>query len=183
MKVMTMNENVLAAELRTTLLDGLTRLGIDNVQVKQSYQPTAQGLSQPCIFIHKISQKPRGHNARNDKFNEDESIMVHTDKQVFETVYQVSAAVDRDVTDAFQLTASDLVRASSRILASEQARAYLLQKKIGIIRVADIINPFFIDDRERNESSPSFDVTLTHEDVRIYESEIVQTVEHKIYRI
>lgn len=179
-----MNENALKILLRQAILNGLTLFDITGVSVEQSYQPRTMGTNQlPTVFFHKISDYRYGFNRREDKWDFDNDEMVHTELQKMETSFQINALTKTDPTDPTQQTVTDLLNAVAEILAHDSTRAFLLAQNVGILRVTNLTNPFFSDDRDQNESSPSFDVVLTHEFVRRTTSEIIQTVDYEIHRV
>lgn len=162
---------------------------IPNVVVKQAFQPTQQGApTGPAVLLNKIPGDVRfGSPKKEDRWdpaaNGGQGAMIHTEVQWYESTFQVNALVTQDPADLTPLTASDLLNAVSAILQSDATIVYLRTKGIGILRVRDIRNPTFIDDRDRNEYSPSFDFTLTHEQAIISTSPATDTVEYGIYRI
>lgn len=179
-----MKENELKIALIKALNDGLTLFGVSGVLVLQSYQPNQTGAElQDSLYIHKISDKRYGYNARSDKWNDDDSEMVHVEKQVNETTFQVNALVKTDITNPVQMTVTDLLGLAADILAHETTRDFLKSKKVGILRITDLNNPFFSDSRDQNESSPSFSVVLTHTNERVSTSPVVETCEFGLHRV
>lgn len=179
-----MDENQLIINLREAVISGLAMFDISGVAVEQSYAPRAKGTDLgPAVYIHKLGDRRYGYNGRSDKWEQVESVMVHTERQIIETTYQINALVKREIRNPAQMTAPDLVNAVAEILAHDRTRLFLKLKEIGILRITDVTNPFFSDDFDQNESSPSFDVVLTHESIRRTESEILQTVDIAIHRV
>ncbi len=124
---------------------GLISNGFNNVTVKQSYQPTMQGINiNPCVYFFKISNKRYGYLARYDKWNNESSTMIHNENQYYESTWQVQALVLQNPSDLTIPTASDLVNEVACIMQSDNTRYILNQSGIGILRIQDISNPYFL---------------------------------------
>lgn len=141
--------------------------GFTGVVVKQSAQPTAQGVpTAPIVFFHKVGNRRYGFLKRKDTWDSVNSSFVHNENQYIETTFQVSALALQDVNDITKPTASDLINEVASIMQSDSTRDILNQSGIGILRVTDITNPYFIDDRDNFEASPTFDFTLVYLNTR-----------------
>lgn len=148
--------------------------GFTGVKVMQSNQPTQQGIpTAPTIFFFKVASKRYGYLGRLDEWDADAVEMVHTENQYYESTWQVSALVLQNPATPNQYTASDLVDEVSSIMQSDSTRDILNESGIGILRVQDIVNPYFVDDRDNFEASPSFDFVLTYENFRLSTNQIV----------
>ena len=163
--------------INTSLIDN----GFLNVTVKQANQPTQQGIqSNPAVYFFKVSSKRYGYLGRRDVWDEDTQSMQHAESQYFESVWQVSALVLQNPATPNQYTASDLVNEAASIMQSDNTRDILNKSGVGILRVSDLTNPFFVDDRDNFEASPSFDFVLTYENVRQGTSPIVSKIDGNI---
>lgn len=163
---------------------GLIARGFNNVTVSQSYQPTQQGVfSGPSVYFFKVSDKRYGFLDRVSYWDEVNSQMVHTETQDYETTFQVNALSIQDPSDTDSITASDLVNTVSAILQSDSTVETLNSLDIGILRITDVRNPYFIDDKDRFEASPSFDFTLTHKQIYTTTVPVTLTIEPNIYRV
>lgn len=152
--------------------------------VKQSYQPRQQGVpTENTVFIQKISNKRVGFLARDDIWDMDTELFVHTEKQWIEATYQITALAIQDPNDSTLLTASDLANVVAQIMQTDATLLALRAQNVGILRVTDVRNPFFTDDRERFEASPSFDFTVTYEQVYISETPVIESTELKIIEV
>ncbi len=152
--------------------------------VKQSYQPTQQGVpTAPTVFIHKIGDHRYGSPRSVYEWDTDRQIMVNTETQQMETMYQVGALFIQEPANMVQLTASDLVNATANILQMDFFLSILRENNIGIERITQIRQTFFYDDRDRQEASPSFDFTVTHKNITIRDASTVKTIEAGIYHI
>lgn len=184
-----MRDYQLYTELIATIKAGLVANGLPLVGVKQAYQPTQQGApTGPVVLLNKIPGDVRfGAPKKIDRWDPDANgglgEMIHSESQWYESTFQVNAIVTQDADDDTPLTSSDLLNIVAAVLQSDETITSLRAKGIGLLRVRDIRNPTFTDDRDRNVYSPSFDFTLTHEQAIISTSPATDTVEYGIYRI
>ena len=149
-----------------------------------SNQPTQQGIpTAPTVFFFKVSDKRYGFLQRTDRWDTLLQEMVHTELQPYETTFQVSTLVLQSPATPNQYTASDLCNEVSSIMQSDNARDILYNNNIGILRVTDISNGYFVDDRDNFEASPSFDFVLTHYQERISVGNSATGVDLGIYRV
>ena len=162
--------------------DGLVADGFLNVIVKQANQPTQQGVpNTPTVYFFKVSNKRFGYLGRYDKWVTDH--MEHHEVQYMEITFQVSSLVLQYPITPNQYTASDLVNEVASIMQSDNTREILNNNGIGILRVTDISNPYFVDDRDQFEASPFFEFTLTYKDDRLSSSPIVSEYDYNILTI
>lgn len=181
-----MLDNELIKELIAVLKTGLTANGLGNVSVKQSSQPTNQGAdSGPTIYLEKIGDKRYGFLRRSDRwvFDADPPYFEHKEEQTYETSFQISALSIQDPQNVTQKTASDIVNIAAAVLQSDTARDTLQSKGIQMLRVQDVRNPYFVDDKGRFEAVPSFDFTLIHEQVIISTTPAVVIYEADVKRV
>lgn len=168
-----MTDNELIELFLPIINAGVASLGYEDVIVQQNYEPTMQGInSGPTVYFYKISDHRYGFLQRTDVWNERDSAFVHTESQQYETVFQVSALVTQDPAN-ISYTASDLVNDVAAIMQSDNTRNILAASQVFIERVSEVRNPYFIDDRDRYEASPSFDFTLTYHRAIISSTPIV----------
>lgn len=155
--------------------------GRAGVPVYQSYQPTQQGIATgPSAYLHIISHHRYGLVERSDIWDELNSKEIHTETQIYETMFQLSALSTQNPRDVAQYTAGDIVNAMAYIMQSESTLQLLRAAGVGIERVSDIRNPYFTDDRDRFEASPSFDFILTHKQIVSSEIPVLQSIELQI---
>lgn len=153
--------------------------GFTGVTVKQLNQPTQQGIPKtPCVYFFKVSNKRYGYLGRFDKWVN--PVMAHHEKQYMEITFQVMALVLQYPITPNQYTASDLVNEVASIMQSDNTREILNNNRIGILRVMDVSNPYFVDDRDQFEASPTFDFTLTYQDDRVSNIAIVEEYDYQI---
>ncbi len=142
-----------------------------SVEVAQSYQPTQEGVpSGAAVFLYKVGDHKHGSVGRKDMYDEIYNEFTHLETQVYETTFQVSALYRQNPSNPFMLTASDLANRVSSIMQSDYALERLMKYGVGILRITDVRNPYFIDDKDRNEAAANFDFTLT------YNRDIMDTV-------
>lgn len=148
--------------------------GFTGVTTKQANQPTQQGIqTNPAIYFFKVGDRRYGFLGRDDVWDQDSSSMQHSESQYYESTWQVSALVLQNPVTPNQYTASDLVNEVASIMQSDNTRDILNRSGVGILRVTDVLNPYFVDDRDNFEASPSFDFVLTYENIRQSTSPIV----------
>jgi len=151
---------VIIAELRL-LLDGES---LADVKIKQSYQPTQQSASEGRrIFIHKVANPQVGTGIFYTGTK-------RTQEHLKRATFQFDALAQQDPSDINSLTASDILTVAADLLQSYDAVRNLRNNGVNIERVTDVRPSYFINDKDRNESSPSFDLTVTYQ--HNYEKEI-----------
>lgn len=179
-----MRDNQLLQLLIPAINSGLFARGIAGVTVMQAYQPTRQGApTEPVVLLTKLPDVPRGHTKRDSVWDRDASIMRHVEEQVFETTFQVNALAIQDPTDVSGLTAADIARAVRAVMQSSVVLDLLYAAGVGILRIGEIRNTPFVDDKQRNEYDPSFDFTLTHTDAFTSTDPVAEFVECNVYTI
>lgn len=141
--------------------------GFTTTVVKQSNQPTMQGINTvPTVYFFKIGDKRFGFLGRNDVWDSIHSQMVHSESQYIESTWQMASLVLQNPSDLSIPTASDLINEVSSIMQSDKTRDILNASGIGILRITDVRNPYFQDDRDNFEASPNFDITFVYENIR-----------------
>ena len=163
---------------------GLIADGYTGVTVKQANQPTQQGVNTgPTVYFYKTGDKRYGFLGRIDEWDTVNSVMKHTETQYYETTFQINALVLQNVNNTNSYTASDLVNEVASIMQSDQARRIMITAGVGILRVTDVVNPYFLDDRDQFEASPSFDFVLTYKQTRVTTEPVVESVVLIINRV
>jgi hypothetical protein len=155
--------------------------GIPGTPIAQAFQPTQQGVNTgPTVYLYKVGDRRYGFAGRSDVWNQTSSTMVHTETQQYETTLQFSALATQDPATPTQYTASDLLNLIAYTLQSSATVAALQAQGVGVERITDVRNPYFTDDRDRFEASPSFDVVLTHKQTVTTSTPILQSTEIQI---
>jgi hypothetical protein len=162
-----MRDNELFSLIIQIIIAGESTLGIGGIPVAQRAQPTTQGVaSTPIIYVDKIPGDHRyGSVLRKDIWNAQTEIMEHLEIQDYESTFQFSALAGQSAATPMQFTASDIINSVAAILQSSCAIQAFINAGVGVRRITDIRNPAFIDEKQRYEFSPSFDITLTHKQI------------------
>lgn len=162
--------------------NGLIQDGFTGVTVKQANQPTQQGIpATPCVYFFKVSNKRFGFLGRFDNWVN--PVMVHHEKQYMEITFQVMALVLQYPITPNQYTASDLVNEVASIMQSDNTVTILNNNKMGILRITELSNPYFVDDRDQFEASPSFDFTLVYQDDRVGQVPVIGEYDYQILTV
>lgn len=158
-----MNDNALIAILITQIQAGLTAQAI-SVSIQQANQPTLQGVpSSDSIFLTKLGDNRYGFKHAKDTYLS-AGQTTHVETVWLETLFQVGALAIQNPHNHTQLTAADYLKAVARGLQNEGIITALQEQGIGIYRIQAIKQTYFRDDKNRLESSPIFEFTVTHSD-------------------
>ncbi len=158
--------------------------GIPDVIIKQNFQPTQQGANtKPTAYLHKIGDNRYGFPGWSEVWDAESETMIHGDAQQYQTTFQVSALAIQDPAVPSNFTAADILNRIAYILQSQPTVATFEAQGVGILRVTDIRNPYFKDDKDRYEASPSFDFVLTHKQIILSTSPIITKTELNILEI
>lgn len=146
--------------------------------VQQNYQPTQQGVpTQPGIYFFQIIPgRAYGFPKREDVWDPNQQIMVHIEWQWYEAPFQFMALSVQNPANTSQITPLDMVRVAQQVIHSDRMRVALNNLGIGIYRTIDIRPALFMDDYERFENGPSFDVTFTYKNVVTTSSDVVESI-------
>lgn len=179
-----MNDNQLIAGVISVIKAGMNLYGMEDMPVKQSYQPTQQGANnEPTIYMHKVGNKRYGFNKRKDVYNPDTDDFDHIETQYIETTFQINALARQNPADINSATASDIVNAVAAIMQGDYAMGALSELGIGILRITEVRNPYFHNDRNQFEASPSFDFTVVHKQTFVLTNPAAQSVEFNLVRV
>lgn len=166
-----MLDNPLIALVIKALIAGEAAAGIPGTPIKQAFQPTVQGVNTaPTAYIYFIDDELVGNVRYDDKYDTINNVMVHTETQQVATTLQASALATQNPNTPGQKTAKDILRLIASILRSQVTVATLQASGVGIQNIKRIRNPYFQDDRQQNEASPSFDFVLTHKEIIVTET-------------
>lgn len=179
-----MTDNELIKKIISVLNAGLPLWDIPSVSVKQSFQPTNQGAnSNATAYLFKLFDKRIGFVKKTDVWDEQAQTMTHTEEQWYETTFQITCFSIQNPADTKSLTASDIANAICSILQSDFALKSLEENGIRVLRVTDIRNGSYVDDKDRNEYAPSFDFILTHLRVKSFSENWLTATEFNINRV
>ncbi len=179
-----MLDNQLIALIISTLVAQEETASIPDTPIKQAFQPTQQGVDTlPAAYLHKLGDHRLGSPQRAEVWNTDTETMEHTETQQYETSFQISVLSTQIPSDIEQYTASDILNLIAYILQSTKTVETFQAAGVGILKIGDIRNIYFTDDRARNEASPSFDFTVVHKQIVQSVSNVVESTEFDIYPV
>lgn len=162
---------------------GLVADGFTNVTVIQANQPTQQGSpTGPTVYFYKTHTKRYGFLGRQDQWDVNLGRMNHHETQYHETTFRFQILVLQNVKNP-GYTASDLADEVASILQSDTTRATLNAQGVGMLRITDISNPYFTDDRDNFEALPSFEFTLLYLNDRFSTTPIIDTYQYGTYPV
>lgn len=160
---------------------GLILDGFTGVTTLQAYQPTQQGVpTGPSVYISKQGDHEYGWIRRGQVWSGTAEIL--TEVQQVETTFNVQSLVIQDPANP-SYTASDLANEIVAILQSTQTIEIYKSFGVGILRVTDITNVYFDDDRDQFEAVPSFNFILSHSRTRITTIPVIESVESVFARV
>lgn len=163
---------------------GFAAKSIAGVTFAQNYQPTQQGAATgPGVYVHQLVDVMRGHVRRDSVWNVSLGKIVDVELQTHEVSYQVTTLATLDPANLSALTAGDLARIARQIMQSSATIDTLRASGLAVLRVADIRNPPLVNDEERNQFAPSFDFTLTYDEIYTADGLVVESVEYNINRV
>lgn len=181
-------DNELLARLIARLNDAISAypfVGLRSpVTVQQKQQPTQQGVPLgPTVFIERLFDHRHGSSVVLYDPAIVGQTLTESEVQVYETTFQLSALAIQDPRNLAAPTAADLCNVAAFIV---QSRSFLRQfavDNVGVLRVSEVRNLYFTDDRGRQESHPSFDLVLTYGRATVSTVPLLQSVELGLYPI
>lgn len=176
-----MNEKALKILLVRELTAGLARAGV-TLPVIAGNQPTTQGREDEGIYFFPISSNAAGWQGRNYETNTLPLIPM-TDTQIVETTFQVEALVPDDPSDLAQITALDALHVARMVIASLPFVEALRVDGVGVQRPTNVRTPYFTNDRDQFEMSPSFDFTISHKRAIIQSVNSIDAIGVDIHRL
>lgn len=159
-----MNDKELFALMRSTALPMIqVQPGLSAVAMSRKFQPRQQGAaSGPIVYFVKLFDHRHGSPKREDLIDGSGTIFGHTERQLMESTFQLTAWIPQQPEDVTALTESDVLNIVSAIMQSDALIGVFWDAGVGIQRVTDVRNPYFTDDRDRFEAEPSFDIVFSH---------------------
>ncbi len=167
-------DNDLIKLFRPIIKDGLSAQGVI-VEVRQSYQPTKQGVKDSSVYFFSVSDNNLGFVKRDSVWNG--TIMTYTETQIIESTYQISVLLKQNP-NVISYTAKDILQKIASLLQSSLVIATLKNAGVSVMRITQIRNPYFLDDKDQYEASPSFDVIFQHEHKQDSTVDFFQSVEY-----
>lgn len=156
-----MTDNQLAILFRAQLLAGMARHGYATLPVIASYQPTTEGrATKAALYFFPLLERRYGWQGRKRLVGQE--TITTTETQIIESAFQVFALAPQDPTNLSLPTAKDLVNSAAMVCNSQVFSQAMNRQGVGVQRITQVRNPFFVNDQGQFEPSPSFDVTLSH---------------------
>jgi hypothetical protein len=182
-----MLDNPLITLLIAAITAGEVAAGIEGLPIAQAFQPTQEGVpTEPSAFLHKVFDHPLGMPERSDVWDSEAETIAHTETQRYETTFQISTLATQDpnaVDSQTQYTASDILNLVRYILQNSTTIATLQAQNVGILKIDQVRNTPFVDDRGRHEFSPSLDFVIEHVQTITSVAPIVSNVEIQLDRV
>jgi len=176
-------DNMLIQLFLPIIQAGLIADGFNNVVTQQANQPTQQGIpTDPTVYFYKVSNKRYGFLGRFDQWDSNTSTMIHNERQYYETTFRIQALVLQSAKSP-TYTASDLANEVACIMQSDSTLKILNAAGVGILRVTDISNPYFTDDKDNFEALPSFEFTSLYLNDRVTTSPIFDDFQYGIFPV
>lgn len=162
-----MLDNQLIIAIRAELLNQLSNYfvhDLSDVKVKRSYQPTEQAVTEDrVIFIHRVNNPQVGGGLKYDGTK-------RIEQRFKRATFQFDILAPYNEADINALLPGDILNIAADLLQSYNGIRNLRENGVNIERVTDVRPSYFINDKERFESSPSFDLTVNYQ--HDYENEI-----------
>lgn len=167
-----MLEQALFALVRAALLAELPA----GVKVLQKDNPVTVGVpTDPTVFMETIIPAQRvGWLSRQEKLKLDLSEFEHEELQWLETTLQISALARLE--DG-QPSAADYASMAADILQGDAGMAVLAAQRVRPLRVTTSRTVFFVNDAQQYEANPSFDIVLSHVQIRTSTTPRLETIE------
>lgn len=160
-----MLDNQLFALLRQWLLVEAPKRGATIPRLQLRYQPTQQGRSnERTVYMHTISYRRVGQRTVAQKW--DGTTLVRTETQSMETTMQFSITQPTELDDD-ALTHGDVLNIVAASLQGDDAIKWFKGYGMSVLRVTDVRHPWFNNDRDQNEATPSFDIVCKHNNVYV----------------
>lgn len=175
-----MTDNQIYAILLPIISAGLVARGVEVPagNIIQGHQPTQQGRPLgTTVYLYGLPAVPLGHVKRDSVYDEAEQIMRDVETQTYLATYQANALAEQDPNNLSSPSSLDVLKAVRQVLQSSNTIALLKAEGLAILRVNELRNPAFVNDKGRDEYAPSFDFTLTYDEVYTAEAPVVDTFE------
>ena len=152
-------------DLFATQLEAASAAAGWNYIVLQKDQPTQEGIpTAPTIFFEKLFDHSYGWpEVTYSDYDPATNMFTETETQWTETTFQVSAMVIQDPSNLSLPTASDVVNYMKLFTNSRGTIARLKAQAVSALRISELRNPYYRDERHVFEGNPNFDVVLQHQ--------------------
>lgn len=172
---------LLAATLDKCAAIMATEIGVASIPVVQKDQPTQQGTNtEATLYFQKLFDVPRGFPKLTFGKDDETGVWMDGIQQVYESHFQISALDWQDPTLTNVNTASDLINGVFQLLMIESMRSTMKAENLMVLRVEQVRNPSFENDRGQFEYHPNFDLVLTHNSIRQIQIDSTDVIEGQI---
>lgn len=155
-----MNDNTLIKILRERIQHSLESVGMADVPVIQKPQPEQQGVkTETAVYFQKMFDRRYGIKGVSSTYDEVSGDFEKTETQVIDITFQVSVLIPPTYSED-ALTALDVVNAVAMGLASRPSVREYVKNGFNVLKITDVTNPVFTDDRFQFEFMPSFDIVF-----------------------
>lgn len=161
-----MTDNQMMISLIEEIENQFTLFGISNAEVSRGYQPTNQFTGadkddpiKTRVFLYAITNPNHGRSRRYSGGNLDPK---RSDYQHKAKAIQVSVLHYFDPGDVNARTPEDMSNLVRDLIDSPDAIKNLRDKKVFLQECGDVRPIFTINDKDRNESTPNFDLTVNY---------------------
>ncbi len=161
-----------------------TQTALTGVVLARKFQPRQQGAATgPIVYFFKVGDHNHGSPKREELLNGAGVVFDQTQRQLVESTYQFSAWIPQSPQDVAAPTESDVLNIVSAIMQSDTIIQAFEAAGVGVLRITDVRNPYFVDEHDRFEAEPTFDIVLTHYRNLAFTVPAVDTYEANIYRV
>lgn len=172
-----MTDNELIIILAEKIEAAVAQAGWSYVVIQKN-GPEQQGIpSNPAVFFEKIFDHRYGHPIVKQTYQSIPNNFAENNKQIYETTFQISALVIQDPSDILKPTASDVANQICMYLQSRTIISELRAQGVSMLRVTEVRNPYFVDDKDRFEGHPTFDfVVYSQRDITLTVPSVIRVV-------
>lgn len=174
-----MNSVTFRTAVRGALVTRMAAHGLSDFEVLSEYQPTSQGRDRDAVYFFTVSENRHGWQGRRYRAPEIDLDGSATEVQVMQTVVQFGAYV----VPGQPFAAVDLVESVAMIVNSLAFATDCRAQGIGVQRVTNVRTPYFKNESDRFEMSPSFDVTFNYRRTLSPVVEFLETLQPAIHRV
>lgn len=184
-----MRDNELINLVGQTLTAACVAAGWSTFEVLQVQGPTQQGTpSGPSVLFQKLFDAPYGWPKEKLTYNQatpQNPVDSFTDASIqeYQTTFQISSLVIQHPDDTALPTASDVANMMKQYMNARHTISEFMALGVGILRVTQVRNEYFEDDRHRNEAHPTFDIVFTHRRQVDFSVPAVHTVDGEVYPV
>lgn len=182
-----MNDNKVMIAVIEEIEHQLTISNITGFEVSRNYQLSnqytgvdANSVIKTRIFLHAIITPSLG---RSSNYNSNSGSLSRSDLQHKSKTIQVSVLHYFDESDSNLMTTEDMGQLVRDLLDSPDAIFNLRAKNVYVQELGDVRPVFFVNDADRNESAPNFDLIVNYLNSTVKESGIVTTATGELERV